>query len=109
MVVPVHDEEYGQRVAAMVTLREDQTEYTIDGSSGSKKLTVDDLRRDLSTKMASYKMPTLLRVAEGDIPKTASGKVVKKQLGPIYFPADYERIPEVQVWKQKHSAVRAKL
>ncbi|KAG0650550.1 Malonyl-synthetase [Hyphodiscus hymeniophilus] len=109
MVVPVDDEEYGQRVAAVVTLREDQTEYTFDRLAGGKNLTLKDLRRDLSSKMARYKMPTLLRVVEGDIPKTASGKVLKKQLGPKYFPADYEGISEVQVWRQKRLAVTAKL
>ncbi|RFU26561.1 hypothetical protein B7463_g9774, partial [Scytalidium lignicola] len=109
MVVGVDDEEFGQRVAAVVTLREDQTQYTYDGSSGKKRLTLEDLRRDLSPKMVRYKMPTLLRVVEGEIPKTASGKVLKKQLGPKYFPPNYERIPEIQMWIKEHLEVAAKL
>lgn len=59
------------------------------------------MRRDLRGKLAGYKMPTLLRVVRGELPKTASGKVLKKILGPRYFPEGYERDSEVQVWNRK--------
>jgi hypothetical protein len=81
MVVGVPDEEFGQRVAAAIVLTE-----------GS--LTIDTLRRDLRSRLTGYRMPTLLRVVN-DLPKTASGKVMKKVLGPQLFPQDHQ---EVQRW-----------
>jgi malonyl-CoA/methylmalonyl-CoA synthetase len=58
-------------------------------------------------------MPTLLRLVEGDLPKTASGKILKKKLGSMYFPMEWEDIAEVQSWtpKQKGGAggIQAKL
>jgi malonyl-CoA/methylmalonyl-CoA synthetase len=49
-------------------------------------------------------MPTLLRVIEGEFPKTATGKVLKKVLGKQYFPDRYVNIPEVQVWNPTQKA-----
>ena len=46
-------------------------------------------------------MPTLLRVVEGELPKSATGKVQKKILGPQYFPAGYRALPDVQVWDRE--------
>lgn len=93
MVVPVSDEEYGQRVAAAVSLRD-----------GSKNLSLDKLRDDLRARLASYKMPTLLRVIEGELPKGGSGKVLKKTLGPELFPCPgWENTPEVQRWNRRES------
>ena len=99
MVVGVSDDEYGQRVAAVISLREDQSTYQCEknGMSG-RPFALDDLRHDLRSMLAGYKMPTLLRVVEGELPKNATGKVVKKVLGPQYFPPDYRQDPNVQVW-----------
>ncbi|KAJ0416344.1 hypothetical protein BJY00DRAFT_326370 [Aspergillus carlsbadensis] len=96
MVVGVEDEEFGQRVAAAVTLKEDVR----------RGLTLGQLRSDLREKLAGYKMPTVLRVLEGEIPKSGTGKVQKKILGPQYFGAGYRSDPAVQVWE---SNVKAKL
>ncbi|KAK5313091.1 hypothetical protein LTR70_007783 [Exophiala xenobiotica] len=82
MVVAVEDEEYGQRVAALVSLRQDQ---------GLQELKISRLRADLMERMAGYKMPTLLRVVEGELPKGSTGKVLKKTLGPLFFPTDWEQ------------------
>lgn len=105
MVVGVPDDEFGQRVGAVVSLREDQNLYSIKGRTGDAKeqgggkpLSIDDLRRDLRSKLAGYKMPTLLRVIGNELPKSVTGKVVKKILGPKYFPVDYRRDRTVQVW-----------
>ena len=61
-------------------------------------LTIEDLRKDLRGRLAGYKMPTLLRIVDGELPKTATGKVQKKVLGPEFFPVDYRASPEVQQW-----------
>lgn len=68
---------------------------------GKLNYTIEGLRGDLKERLAGYKMPTLLRIVEGDLPKTASGKVLKKQLGVTYFPAEWEKEKEVQVWRPK--------
>ncbi|KMU80602.1 acyl-CoA synthetases /AMP-acid ligases 2 [Coccidioides immitis RMSCC 3703] len=79
MVVGVDDDEYGQRIAAAVTLRDDEKIYRCRGNGNAgKKLTIYDLRRDLRSRLAGYKMPTILRVVEGELSKSATGKVVKK-------------------------------
>lgn len=116
----VADDEFGQRVAAVLCLREDQDVYDPDpepkpepdsgsgsdsdaGSAASrrKKFAITDLRRDLRSRLAGYKLPTLLRVVKGELPKSATGKVVKKVLGPQYFPADYQSDRAVQVWRRE--------
>ena len=85
MVVGVEDEEFGQRVAAAVVLKED----------GPQDLNIERLRQDLRSSLAGYKMPTILRVVN-ELKKNATGKVVKKVLLPEYFPKDGH--PQVQKW-----------
>lgn len=92
MCVPVEDEEFGNRVAAAIVLREDLR----------KSLTIDELRADLRKSLAGYKMPTLLRVVK-EIRKNATGKVIKKVLVGELFPPSGS--PEVQTWKSKKGAV----
>lgn len=110
MVVGVPDLEFGQRVGAVVSLRDDEVAQEFYRTNGRDpgKLSLDDLRADVRSRLAGYKMPTLLRVIEGELPKSGTGKVVKKTLGPQYFPSNYIEDPEVQVWKTK-SARTAKL
>ena len=100
MVVGVADEEFGQRVAALVSLQEEELSDAFLETYGNAEhiLTIEDVRRDLRERLAGYKMPTLLRIASGELPKTATGKVQKKILGPKFFPLDYEACPEVQQW-----------
>ncbi|KAL4960017.1 uncharacterized protein BDV14DRAFT_211954 [Aspergillus stella-maris] len=90
MVVGVEDEEFGQRVGAVVVLKD-----------GNAKMTIDALRRDLRGSLAGYKMPTLLRVVRGEIPKSGTGKVQKRVLGPRYFPRDWKGDMEVHVWERQ--------
>ena len=136
MVVGVPDDEFGQRVAAAVVLRQDReaidfwrrqgrvfctgrdsslvTTNNIASTAANDSatesritgLTIDQLRDDARSRLAGYKLPTLLRVLDAEIPKSASGKVVKKILGPEYFPVPgYREDGEVQVWERQ----RAKL
>ena len=98
MVVGVEDEEFGQRVAALISLRGDQETYSAHGEGGTRVLTIEDLRMGLRDRLAGYKMPTLLRVMEGELPKTATSKVLKRILGPKYFPPTWREERDVQVW-----------
>lgn len=101
MVVGVVDEEFGQRVAALIALSEEHMteEFLATHGNSAHVLTIDDLRKDLRSRLVGYKMPTLLRVIEGELPKTATGKVMKKVLGPKFFPPDYDTIADVQMWQ----------
>jgi malonyl-CoA/methylmalonyl-CoA synthetase len=86
MVVGVEDEEFGQRVAAAIVLREDFRH----------ELSLDQLRADLRGSLAGYKMPTLLRIVN-EIRKNATGKVIKKALlGELFPPKGH---PDIQAWK----------
>ena len=99
-VVGVDDEEYGQRVAAVVTMT----------TPSPSRLAIDTLRKSLRHLLPSYKLPTVLRVIDGELPKGPTGKVQKKDLGPALFPASKWRgEPEVQVWISPQRAGTAKL
>ncbi|KAI9875446.1 MAG: hypothetical protein M1823_007476, partial [Watsoniomyces obsoletus] len=82
MVVGVPDAEFGQRVAAVVTLRSDEMaqKFYREHDRNPERLDIDDLRADARSRLAGYKLPTLLRILNGEIPKSPTGKVVKKQL-----------------------------
>lgn len=90
IVVGVEDEEFGQRVAAAIVLREDLRE----------SLTLEQLRADLRGRLAGYKMPTLLRIVN-EIRKNATGKAIKKVLVRELFPS--EGHPDVQRWTSSKS------
>lgn len=112
MVVGVPDDEFGQRVAAVVTLRSDEIaqKFYREHNRDPAKLDIDDLRGDARSRLAGYKLPTLLRILREEIPKSPTGKVVKKSLGPQYFPpGKYIDHPEVQMWSNKKPAKQTKL
>jgi malonyl-CoA/methylmalonyl-CoA synthetase len=70
-VVGVPDEEWGERVAAAVVPR--------PGTA----VTLDDLRRWASSRLAKYKLPTRL-VALTSLPRNAMGKVVKSRVKELF-------------------------
>ncbi|KAF2187687.1 acetyl-CoA synthetase-like protein [Zopfia rhizophila CBS 207.26] len=93
-VVGVNDSEYGQRVEAVVSIKASDAEC-------GKKLSLEKLRTDLKTKMASYKLPTLLRIVDGELPKGPTGKVQKKLLGPrLIRSPGWQNDRDVQAWRR---------
>lgn len=95
MVAGVEDEEFGQLVGALIATKSTAQHQTID-------LTLGQLRSDLRSKLAGYKLPTVLRVVQGELPKGGTGKVQKKVLTPQFFPTPgYESITEVQTWRSR--------
>lgn len=104
MVVGVPDDEFGQRVACTVSLK-----GAADTDAPLHQLSIQRLREDLRARLAGYKMPTLLRVVEGELPKSGTGKVIKKVLGPQFFPEDFRMLPEVHVWDRDVSQRKPKL
>ncbi|PYI11830.1 acetyl-CoA synthetase-like protein [Aspergillus sclerotiicarbonarius CBS 121057] len=73
-VVGLADEEWGQRVAAVVKQR-----------AGTEPLELASLRTELKQEMAPYKIPTVLKLVEA-IERNAMGKVNKKTLVQKYWP-----------------------
>jgi malonyl-CoA/methylmalonyl-CoA synthetase len=100
MVVGVPDDEFGQRVGAAVSLLDSEASREFYQKHGRRSgcVSLGDLRADLRDRLAGYKLPTLLRLIKGELPKSATNKVVKKILGPQYFPPNYNGDPEVQTW-----------
>lgn len=110
MCIGVDDDEFGQRVAAAIKLREDQDLYALSHSDAGRQLTIEDLRRDLRSRLAGYKLPTMLRVLDAELPKTASGKVQKKLLSPQLFPCPgWQSHPAIQIWRSSKVEFVAKL
>ncbi|KAI9726329.1 MAG: hypothetical protein M1828_001603 [Chrysothrix sp. TS-e1954] len=102
-VVGVEDEEWGQRVGAIVTLR------TLPEAPRSS-LTINNLRDALRGQLAGYKLPTLLRVVKGDLPKGPSGKVLKMMLKRDMFPVPgWDSEPCVQAWARSKERAKARL
>ncbi|KNG84422.1 peroxisomal AMP binding enzyme [Aspergillus nomiae NRRL 13137] len=73
-VVGLADEEWGQRVAAVVKQR-----------PGTEPLELQKLRTQLKQEMAPYKIPTVLKIVE-NIERNAMGKVNKKTIIQKYWP-----------------------
>ncbi|RAL17056.1 acyl-CoA synthetase [Aspergillus homomorphus CBS 101889] len=73
-VVGLADEEWGQRVAAVVKQR-----------AGTEPLELTSLRAQLKKEMASYKVPTVLKLVDA-IERNAMGKVNKKTIVKKYWP-----------------------
>ncbi|EDN10726.1 conserved hypothetical protein [Histoplasma mississippiense (nom. inval.)] len=74
VVVGLADEEWGQRVAAVVKQR-----------SGTPALELKPLRIRLKEEMASYKVPTVLKLVD-NIERNAMGKVNKRDIIKTYWP-----------------------
>ncbi|HEX5860531.1 MAG TPA: AMP-binding protein [Nocardioides sp.] len=66
-VVGVEDDQYGQRLAAFVVLEP------------GRSATPDDLKAHVKAQLAGYKVPRDLTLVD-ELPRNASGKVVKRQL-----------------------------
>ncbi|CAG8617471.1 11377_t:CDS:10 [Ambispora gerdemannii] len=76
VVVGVDDPIWGQSVGAIIVTKDQNT-----------KITLDQLRKFLSKRLASYKIPRLLNNFQGEFPRSPIGKVNKKELAKIVFPS----------------------
>jgi malonyl-CoA/methylmalonyl-CoA synthetase len=111
MVVGIENGELGQRVATAVVLTEvslhpiQLVSYfrvrSLNSIQNTTSLTLAHLREDLSPILPGYKLPTYLRVVK-ELPKNATGKVLKKELTRKIFPP--EGHSEIQIWNLAGSA-----
>jgi len=66
-VFGVEDEQFGQRLAAVVVVR------------GTAELSEDDVKRFVKSNLAGYKVPRDVRFVD-ELPRTSTGKVLKREL-----------------------------
>ena len=66
-VFGVEDEQFGQRLAAVVVVR------------GERSLSEDDVKRFNKSNLAGYKVPRDVRFID-ELPRTSTGKVLKREL-----------------------------
>ena len=71
-VIGVPDEEKGELVKAVITIK-----------PGFSERIVDDIKKFCKTRLATYKIPTEFEVVD-EIPKTNTGKILKHQLRKMY-------------------------
>lgn len=74
-VVGLESEQWGQKVAAVVVLSKEG----LTAGKGGKPWGPMDMRRALKDRLANYKIPQELKIAES-IPRNAMGKINKKAL-----------------------------
>jgi long-chain acyl-CoA synthetase len=72
-VVGLPHQDYGEEVAAVIQVAPEHF--------GSE----DDIRESLSDRLARFKIPTTIRLVETDLPRTATGKILKRELRTQYF------------------------
>lgn len=73
-VIGVPDAKYGEQVAAVIQVRD---------AASSDDLPAE-LRAGLASSLAQFKLPTAFRLTESDLPRTATGKVLKRELRALF-------------------------
>jgi acyl-CoA synthetase (AMP-forming)/AMP-acid ligase II len=73
-VVGLPDAEYGEQVAAVIQVADQAAAASLP----------EELRTLLSVKLAKFKIPSSFRLTEGELPRTATGKVLKRELREMF-------------------------
>jgi fatty-acyl-CoA synthase len=79
-VVAAPDEKWGEIPVAIVVLK--------DGG----KLTADELLEFLTKRIARFKLPRSIEFSESPLPKTGTGKIVKRSLREVYWQGKSRRV-----------------
>lgn len=79
-VIGVPDEKWGEIVAAIITVK--------PGAS----LTESELIEFCAARLADYKVPKRVELREGELPKSGTGKILKKELREPYWQGHNRRI-----------------
>jgi acyl-CoA synthetase (AMP-forming)/AMP-acid ligase II len=67
--------ELGEEVAAVIQVSE----------ADNLPATADELRASLAGRLARFKIPTAIRLTTGELPRTATGKLLKREMRTQYF------------------------
>ncbi|MBV9419965.1 MAG: acyl--CoA ligase, partial [Alphaproteobacteria bacterium] len=73
-VVGLPDPEYGEQVAAVIQVRDPARAQSLP----------EELRTSLATTLAKFKIPSSYKLTEHDLPRTATGKVLKRELRELF-------------------------
>jgi len=73
-VVGIPSAKYGEEVGAVIQVRDPARADALPG----------ELRAALSGSLAQFKIPTAFRMTEADLPRTATGKVLKRELRALF-------------------------
>lgn len=73
-VVGIPHAVYGEEVAAVVQIRDASRSPTLPA----------ELRQALAASLAQFKIPTAFKITESDLPRTATGKVLKRELRALF-------------------------
>lgn len=77
-LVGVPHAEYGEEVAAVLQVK-----------PGSKSgMSEEDIREHLNKELAQFKIPSIYRFIEDDLPRNATGKILKQEVKAKYFSAN---------------------
>lgn len=75
-VVGLPHQDYGEEVAAVIQ---------VDAHDLADAAAPEDIRASLAERLARFKIPTAIRLTEGELPRTATGKILKRELRRRYF------------------------
>jgi long-chain acyl-CoA synthetase len=76
-VVGLPHQDYGEEVAVVIQVGPDDLADQV----------ADEILRSLADRLARFKIPTAVRLTEGELPRTATGKLLKRELRGLYFEA----------------------
>jgi len=79
-VVPAPHSRWGEVPAAIVVLKPDQ------------ELTADQLVRFLQTRLAKFKIPQIVQFVQEPLPKTGTGKILKRELREGFWTGKERRV-----------------
>jgi long-chain acyl-CoA synthetase len=74
-VVGLPHRDYGEEVAAVIQV----------AAGDLADAVAEDIRASLAGRLARFKIPTAIRLTEGELPRTATGKILKRELRQRYF------------------------
>jgi long-chain acyl-CoA synthetase len=74
-VVGLPHRDYGEEVGAVIQVAASD----LDDSVG------EQIRLSLEGRLARFKIPTTIKLTEGELPRTATGKILKRELRTSYF------------------------
>lgn len=80
-VVGVPDPTWGQKIAALIVCKTDDSN---DATNDSKTLTLSELRSWCEERIASYQIPSIIKLID-EIPRNAMGKINKKGIVRDFF------------------------
>ena len=76
-VIALPHQDYGEEVAAVIQVAAEDLADPL----------ADEIRQSLEGRLARFKIPTAIQLTEGDLPRTATGKLLKRELRGLYFGA----------------------